>query len=102
MAHNLARVARSIVYLGRYDMHELLRQFVTEKPRGTPGAYREARERAERKLAKLAPNFSLDTLTAARERGKAGELANSVIDALSYWETWLADTGGQVSAFSSL
>jgi hypothetical protein len=44
----------------------------------------------------------LDTLTTARERGKAGKPANLVIDVLSHCETWLADTSGQVSAFASL
>jgi hypothetical protein len=60
------------------------------------------RERVERKLAQLAPDLPLDTLTAARERGQAGELTQVVVDVLSHREAWLADSTGQVSILTSL
>jgi tetratricopeptide (TPR) repeat protein len=60
------------------------------------------RERAELKLAQLAPDLPLDALTTAREKSKAGELASIVVDVLSHRDTWLARTKEQVNVVTNL
>ena len=60
------------------------------------------RERADGKLVQMAADVPLDTWTTAQERGKAGELASTVVRVLSHQDAWLARPNERMSTVTSL
>jgi predicted ATPase/DNA-binding SARP family transcriptional activator len=60
------------------------------------------RDRTEQKLAELAPDLPMDALDAARKKGEASELEETVVEVLSQSNAWLGQANRQPVSLRTL